>query len=169
MALEWAVNRQFPADIRGPSLALMRDHGCQATATALRRAYGTLGLLQALTSDHHPQGHADTQRVRRTRNAECRWLTAWTGPCELITALEGWIADANEPDLYAALQLWAISRPDRLSGKTIGATALRSRSLDTWGALQAVDSRVKVPGSIRSNPRGCMGNGLWWNLVACSP
>ena len=58
VALDQAVNSQFPAGARGQSLSLMRDNGCQPTSTAFMRACGTLGIPQAVTSDHHPQGNA---------------------------------------------------------------------------------------------------------------
>jgi hypothetical protein len=41
-----------------------------------------------LTSDNHPNGNADTERVMRTLKEACLWLTEWTCPFELITALE---------------------------------------------------------------------------------
>jgi hypothetical protein len=80
LALGMAVNRQFPEGVQGRGLSRMRDHGGQPTSTALRRACGTLGSQQALTSDHHPKGHADTERVIRTRKEACLWVRAWTGP-----------------------------------------------------------------------------------------
>jgi hypothetical protein len=45
--LDRAVNSHFPEGIRGQSLSLMRDNGCQPASTALMRACGTLGILQA--------------------------------------------------------------------------------------------------------------------------
>ena len=95
-ALEGAVNAQFPDGARDQGLALLSDHGCQPTSTALMRACVTLGIHQALTGDNHPKGHADTERVMRTMKEVCLWLTEWTCPFQLITALEAWIADYNE-------------------------------------------------------------------------
>jgi len=103
VALDKAVNSQFPAGARGQSLSLRSDNGCQPTSTAVMRACGTLGIPQALTSDNHPTGNADTERVMRTLTEECLWLTEWTCPCELITALDVWIADYNAHDLHSAL------------------------------------------------------------------
>jgi putative transposase len=103
LALDMAVNRQFPDGAREQTRSLMSDNGCQPTSTGLRRACGTLGLQQALTSDNNPKGNADTARVRRTLKDECRWLKDWTCPSELIQALEAWIADDNEHYLHSAL------------------------------------------------------------------
>jgi hypothetical protein len=58
----------------------MRDHGCQPTSTALMRAGGMSGIQQAFTSDNHPNGNADTERVRRTLKEACLWLHEWTCP-----------------------------------------------------------------------------------------
>jgi hypothetical protein len=38
----------------------------------------------------------------RTLKEACLWLTEWTCPFELITALEAWIDDDNEHDLHSA-------------------------------------------------------------------
>jgi transposase InsO family protein len=103
VALDRAVNRQFPAGVRDQGLALMSDNGCQPTSTAFMRACGTLGIPQAFTSYNNPKGNADTERVMRTLKEECLWLTEWTCPFELITALEAWIADYNEHYLHSAL------------------------------------------------------------------
>jgi putative transposase len=103
VALDRAVNCQFPAGVRGQRLSLMSDNGCQPTATAFMRACGTLGILQAFTSDNNPKGNADTERMRRTLKEECLWLREWTCPFELITALEVWITNSNEHYLHSAL------------------------------------------------------------------
>jgi putative transposase len=79
-ALDMAVNRQCPHGVRGKGLRLMRDHGGQPTSVAFMQACRTLGIHQTFTSDHNPQGNADTERMRRTRKAECLWLHEWTCP-----------------------------------------------------------------------------------------
>lgn len=43
-ALEIAVQRQFPAGVRGQGLALMSDNACQPTSTAFMPACGVLGI-----------------------------------------------------------------------------------------------------------------------------
>ena len=103
LALDMAVNRQFPHGTREQTLSLMNDHGCQPTSVAFMRARGTLGIQQAFTSDYNPKGNADTERVTRTLQAECLWLKEWTCPSVLIQALEAWIDDDNAHDLHSAL------------------------------------------------------------------
>ena len=39
----------------------------------------------------------------RTLREACLWLTEWTCPFALITALDVWIADDHEHDLHSAL------------------------------------------------------------------
>jgi transposase InsO family protein len=101
--LDMAVNRQCPAGARDQGLSLMRDHGCQPTALAFMQACSTLGSQQACTSDTHPKGNADTERVMRTRKAECRWLSEWTSPLARMRALERWLAHDHEPYLHSSL------------------------------------------------------------------
>jgi putative transposase len=67
------------------------------------RACATLGINQAFTSYNNPKGNADTERFMRTRQEECLWLREWTGPFEVITALEAWIIMYNEQYLHQAL------------------------------------------------------------------
>lgn len=102
-ALDMAVNRQCPNGARGQDISLMSDHGCQPTALALMQACHTLGIHQAFTSDNNPKGKADTERMRRTRKEECRWLTEWKSPSALSRALEAWIDYDNEHYLPSSL------------------------------------------------------------------
>jgi transposase InsO family protein len=102
-ALDLAVNCQGPGGAPGQGVSLRRDPGPQPTARAVRQACQTLGIQPACTSDHTPQGHADTERVMRTLTAECLWRTAWRGPFAHIRALEAWIAHDNEHSLPATL------------------------------------------------------------------
>jgi transposase InsO family protein len=103
LALDMAVNRQFPEGVQGQGLSLMSDNGCQPTSTAFMRACGTLGIQQAFTSYNNPKGNADTERVIRTLKEECLWLQEWTCPFTLASALEAGIADYNERYLHSAL------------------------------------------------------------------
>ena len=102
-AIEMAVNRQFPQGARGQGLSLMRDNGCQPTATALMQACSLLGIEPAFTSDNNPQGNANTERMIRTLKEECLWLHEWTCPFTVASTLESWIAGYNEHDLHSAL------------------------------------------------------------------
>jgi putative transposase len=78
LALDMAVNRQFPAGGQGKGLSMMRDNGCQPTSTTFMRACGTLGPV-GLDQLSHPRGHADTERVIRTLKEACLWRHEW--PC----------------------------------------------------------------------------------------
>jgi putative transposase len=78
-ALDLAVNRPCPEGGPGQGLSGMRDNGCQPTSTACMRACGSLGSQHALTSDHHPQGQADTERAIRPLKEACLGRQEW--PC----------------------------------------------------------------------------------------
>jgi transposase InsO family protein len=103
LALDMAVNRQFPDGVQGQGLSLMSDNGCQPTSTTFMRACGTLGIQQAFTSYNNPKGNADTERVIRTLKEECLWLHEWTCPLTLASAFETWLEDYNEHYLHSAL------------------------------------------------------------------
>jgi putative transposase len=62
VALNRAVNRQFPGGIEGQSLNLMADNGCQPTSLAFMRACAALSIRQVFTSYSNPKGNADTER-----------------------------------------------------------------------------------------------------------
>jgi len=55
LALEQAVQRQFPAGVQGQKLSLMSDNGCQPTSVAFMKACATLGITQAFTSYNNPE------------------------------------------------------------------------------------------------------------------
>jgi putative transposase len=112
-ALDRAGNRQFPDGRRGQGVSLRRDNGGQPTALAFMQAGSTLGMPPAFTRDNHPQGHAETARVRRTLNAACLWRQEWTSPCALLRAREGWITDDHAHDRHAALGYQAPSPFER--------------------------------------------------------
>jgi putative transposase len=102
-ALDMAVNRQGPEGAQGTGLSLRSDHGCQPTSVAFMQACNTLGIHPGCTSDNHPKGNADTERVIRTLKEECLWRQEWNCPVALIRALENWIMQDNEHDLQSAL------------------------------------------------------------------
>jgi putative transposase len=79
-ALEMAVTRQGPEGAQGQGLAVRRAHGGQPASPTDMQTCGTWAIQPALTRDHTPQGHADTERMRRTRKEEGLWRQAWTGP-----------------------------------------------------------------------------------------
>jgi putative transposase len=103
VALEMAVNRQFPDGARDKGLSLMSDNGCQPTSVAFMQTCSTLGIQQAFTSYNNPKGNADTERVIRTLKEACLWLHEWTCPFTLASALERWIDEYNELYLHSAL------------------------------------------------------------------
>jgi putative transposase len=102
-ALNMAVSRQFPDGVRGQSVPLMRDDGCQPTSVAFQDVGRALEIQPALTSDHNPQGNADTERWTRTLTEGCLWLQEWTCPLALVKILEGWIDQYHEHDLHSAV------------------------------------------------------------------
>ena len=103
IALNRAVNRQFPQGIEGQGLHLMADSGCQPTSLAFMRACAGLGIRQAFTSYSNPKGNADTERFLRTLKEELIWLRAWTSPAVFFAALDRWLADYNASYLHSAL------------------------------------------------------------------
>ena len=102
-ALAMAVNRQFPEGARGQGVALMSDHGSQPTAMVFRQAWASVGMHQACTSDHTPQGNADPERLRRTRKEEGLWRQEGTCPVALRRAMGSGVEDDQAHDLHAAL------------------------------------------------------------------
>jgi hypothetical protein len=80
----------------------MSAHGGQPTSVAFMKACSPLGSHQAFTSDHNPQGHADTERGIRTLKEACLWLREWTCPFALVSALEAWIDDNKAHSLHFA-------------------------------------------------------------------
>ena len=103
LALDMAVNRQFPDGVREQGLSLMSANGCQPTAVAFMQACRTLGIQQTCTSSNNPKGNADTERMMRTLKEACLWLQEWTCPFTLASVLARWIADDHKHDLHSAL------------------------------------------------------------------
>ena len=103
VALNRAVNRQFPDGVQGHGLNLMADNGCQPTSLAFLRAGAAMGIRQAFTSDSNPKGNADTERFLRTLKEALVWLHEWTSPAVFFAALERWIASYNTSYLHSAL------------------------------------------------------------------
>lgn len=96
-----AVRRPCPEGVRDHGLSWRSDHGGQPTAQAFLKACNSLGIRPAVTSDHNPKGHADTERVMRTLNAEGLWRSEWTSPVALMRALDVWIAADHAHDLHS--------------------------------------------------------------------
>ena len=103
VALDRAVQQQFPQGGQGHGLSLMSDNGCQPTSVTFMKACATLGITQAFTSYNNPKGNADTERLMRTLKEELLWLREWTSPLELEQALAAWIEWYNTRYLHSAL------------------------------------------------------------------
>ena len=103
IALNKAVNRQFPDGARGHNLHLMSDNGCQPTAASFMAACHALGIRQAFTSYNNPKGNADTERFMRTLKEEFVWLKEWTSPTAFIDELDRWIDQYNATYLHSTL------------------------------------------------------------------
>jgi transposase InsO family protein len=103
VALNKAVNRQFPDGARDKGLKLMADNGCQPTSASFMRACRAMGITQAFTSYNNPKGNADTERMMRTIKEELVWLREWSNPNQFIQALDEWVEQYNEGYLHSAL------------------------------------------------------------------
>jgi transposase InsO family protein len=120
VALNRAINCQFPDGIEGQGVNLMTDNGCQPTSLALMRACAALGIRQAFTRYSNPKGNADTERFLRTLKEELVWLRDWTSPGAFFTAPDRWPA-TTMPAI--SIQRSATERP-RPSKPSISATPL---------------------------------------------
>ncbi len=103
VALDSAVQGQFPQGSRDHGLHLMSDNGCQPTSVAFMKTCATLGITQAFTSDNTPKGNADTERLMRTLKEELLWLREWTSPVALEQALATWVEWYNTRYWHSAL------------------------------------------------------------------
>jgi transposase InsO family protein len=103
VALDQAMNRQFPQGVEGHTLHLMSDNGSQPTSVVFMKVCGQLGIEQAFTSYNNPKGNADTERMMRTLKEELFWLREWTSPTQVAEALDAWVAWYNENYRHSAL------------------------------------------------------------------
>ena len=105
LALNKAVNRQFPGGVREMELDLnlMTDNGSQPTSRAFMETCSGLGIKQAFTAYNNPKGNADTERMMRTLKEELCWLQEWSSVVELKTALDTFVEDFNSGYLHSAL------------------------------------------------------------------
>lgn len=95
VALNQAVQRQFPQGVSGQGLSLMAENGCQPTAVAFMQACRAMGITQAFTSYNNPKGNADTERMMRTMKEVLVWIREWTSPVQFIQAFEAWVEAYN--------------------------------------------------------------------------
>jgi transposase InsO family protein len=103
IALDRAVNRQFPYGVRDRQLHLMSDNGSQPTSERFMKACSLLDIHQAFTSYNNPKGNADTERMMRTLKEELIWLREWRDLYELSVAIDAWMETYNETWLHSAL------------------------------------------------------------------
>jgi putative transposase len=133
VALNRAVNRQFPGGIEGRSLSLMADNRCQPTSLAFMRACAALGIRQVFTSYSSPKGNADTERFLRTLKEELVWLHEWTSPAAFFEALDRWLADYNASYLHSALGYRAPNAVEAVAD----AVSVRPRQSHQWSGSTA--------------------------------
>ena len=103
VAVNTAVQEQFPDGAKDQGLSLMADNGCQPTAVAFMQACRAMSITQAFTSYNNPKGNADTERMMRTLKEELVWIHEWKSPVEFFEALEGWVKKSNNEYLHSAL------------------------------------------------------------------
>jgi transposase InsO family protein len=103
LALEMAVNAQFPNGVRDQGLNLMSDNGNQPTSLSFMRACSVMGMNQAFTSYNNPKGNADTERFMRTLKEELAWINEFRSAKEFFNALDLWINEYNNSYLHSAL------------------------------------------------------------------
>ena len=104
VALNAAVQQQFPEGAKDQGLSLMADDGCQPTAVAFMQACRAMGITQAFTSYNNPKGNADTERLMRTVKEELVWIHEWKSPLAFMEALEEWGKKYNNEYLHSVLQ-----------------------------------------------------------------
>jgi hypothetical protein len=102
-AVDMAVNPPCPEGGRGKGLSWLSDHGCPPPAGACMDACGSLESHPALTSDHHPQGHAAPARLMRPLKAADLWRQEWTWPLALLNGFGPGVAYDNEHSLQSSL------------------------------------------------------------------
>lgn len=103
VALNKAVNRQFPEGVKGRGLKLMSDNGSQPTSLSFIRSCSDMGVKQAFTSYNNPKGNADTERFMRTMKEELVWINEWRSPGAFFEALDRWIDYYNNSYLHSTL------------------------------------------------------------------
>jgi putative transposase len=141
VALNRAVNRQFPDGVRDRALNLMADNGCQPTSLAFMRACAAMNIRQAFTSYSNPKGNADTERFLRTLKEELVWLREWTSPSVFFQAFDRWIVEYNNSYLHSAL---GYRSPEAFEAKHLGHVtplALLAKS----GAVQELSGYLSDP------------------------
>ena len=125
VALNQAVNKQFPKGIRGGEVSLMSDNGCQPTSVKFMQACCVLGIKQAFTSYNNPKANADTERFIRTMQEELVWLREWKSPIEFMEKLAKWIDNYNKSYLHSSL---GYQSPEQFERKLTGHNTLLEKA-----------------------------------------
>lgn len=104
MALEMAIDREFPEGVRDKGLRVISDNGSQPTAVSFMRDMATLGIEQIFTSYDNPKGNADTERMMRTIKEEVLWLNEFGSLEEAKGKIGKWIEiDYNKLYVHSEL------------------------------------------------------------------
>jgi len=103
LALNKALNREYPEGVRGNSLKLISDNGSQPTSLSFMKTCSNLDIKQIFTSYNNPKGNADTERMIRTMKEELFWLREWENERELSIELDRWVEYYNRNYLHSAL------------------------------------------------------------------
>ena len=103
LALNEAINLQFPNGIKGNHLYLMSDNGSQPTSKAFTEECKSLGIKQVFTSYNNPKGNADTERFMRTMKEEIVWTEEWNDPTLFSKRFKEWIHYYNHEYLHSSL------------------------------------------------------------------
>jgi len=102
LALNKALNREYPEGVRGNSLKLISDNGSQPTSLSFMKTCSNLDIKQIFTSYNNPKGNADTERMIRTMKEELFWLREWVTERELSLELDKWVEYYNRKYLHSA-------------------------------------------------------------------
>jgi len=103
LALNKALNREYPQGVRGNSLKLISDNGSQPTSLSFMKTCSNLDIQQIFTSYNNPKGNADTERMIRTMKEELFWLREWENERELSLELDKRVEYYNNNYLHSAL------------------------------------------------------------------
>lgn len=104
VALDRALQAEFPDGVRGQGLRLVNDNGSQVTSTSFIKSMALLDIEQIFTSYNNPRGNAETERMIRTIKEEVLWLEEFASFGEAKEKIGGWIEhDYNRLYPHSAL------------------------------------------------------------------
>jgi len=91
VALDLALQQEFPDGVRGKRLKLISDNGSQPTAVKFIKNMAHLDIEQIFTSYNNPKGNADTERMMRTIKEEVLWLEEFDSFDRAQQKVDHWI------------------------------------------------------------------------------